>query len=215
MKSLFNIDSPIMQKMSLLGSLMITGFFWLICCLPVVTIGASTTAMYRVIFDLQTDRNGKTLDFFRYFIKEFKKATILWGILLLAAALLYAQSLILTMPSISGVVYVVLQISFYLALIIWLFTFQYSFALTAFFENTIINTLKNALLMSIAHPLRSVSCILLTIFPVVLFFSSVSLFFKLTIVFIMLYPGITFYWKGKQLTFVFKKYIPKETEQNI
>ena len=45
MNKLFGLDSPIMQALSRLADLIILSFLWLVCCLPVVTIGPASAAM--------------------------------------------------------------------------------------------------------------------------------------------------------------------------
>ena len=40
------IDNPFFRFMGKLGDLVILSVLWLLCCLPVVTIGASTTALF-------------------------------------------------------------------------------------------------------------------------------------------------------------------------
>ena len=52
---LFNPDSRIMIFLSRVADLVILNILWLVCCIPVVTIGASTTAMYHVIRHWQKD----------------------------------------------------------------------------------------------------------------------------------------------------------------
>lgn len=48
MSSFFNMDSPVMRFLSRLCDLMILNILCLICCIPIVTIGASITALYSV-----------------------------------------------------------------------------------------------------------------------------------------------------------------------
>ena len=49
---LFNYDSPFWSFMSRLADLIILNLLWIVFCIPVVTIGASTTAMYRVTLNM-------------------------------------------------------------------------------------------------------------------------------------------------------------------
>ena len=48
MSSFFNMDSPVMRFLSRLCDLMILNILCLICCIPIVTIGASITSLYPV-----------------------------------------------------------------------------------------------------------------------------------------------------------------------
>ena len=42
----FNLDSPVMQALGKMADLMWLNILTLICCIPVVTVGASLTAMH-------------------------------------------------------------------------------------------------------------------------------------------------------------------------
>ena len=53
MKKLFTEDNKIFQFLSLLADLMILTLQWLVACLPIVTIGAATTALYSVLFKIR------------------------------------------------------------------------------------------------------------------------------------------------------------------
>ena len=56
---------------------------WLICSLPIVTIGASTTALYYASLKIIRDEEGNlAAKFFRSFRENFRQATVLWLILL-------------------------------------------------------------------------------------------------------------------------------------
>ena len=52
---------------------------WLVCCIPVFTAGAATTAVYYVTLKLVRDEDDSTIkSFFRSFIQNFKQATAIW-----------------------------------------------------------------------------------------------------------------------------------------
>jgi len=89
MKGLFRWDSPIMQKLALVGNLIVLNILWIVCSLPIITMGASTAALYHVIFQIQTkDEEAVLRPFFRGFVQNFKQATLLWLPLLLVMGLL-------------------------------------------------------------------------------------------------------------------------------
>ena len=52
MGKLFNIDSPVMRFLGKVADLMILNLVTLLCCIPVVTIGASLTAMHYVLLKM-------------------------------------------------------------------------------------------------------------------------------------------------------------------
>ena len=44
-EKIFGLDSPFFNLMSKLGDLMLLNLMWIVCSLPIVTVGASTTAL--------------------------------------------------------------------------------------------------------------------------------------------------------------------------
>ena len=62
---------------------------WFVCCLPIVTIGASTAALYYCTLKIADDEHTHMAPmFFRAFKENFRQATVLWLILLAVGILL-------------------------------------------------------------------------------------------------------------------------------
>ena len=57
MNGLFNLDSPIMRFLSKVCDLMILNVMCIICCLPIVTAGASITALYTITMKMVRGKN--------------------------------------------------------------------------------------------------------------------------------------------------------------
>ena len=84
MQTLFSPDSKFMQTMSRIADLLLLNFFFLLTCVPIVTIGAASTAMYTVCFRFGSEREAGTVrSYFRAFRENFKQATVLWLVILL------------------------------------------------------------------------------------------------------------------------------------
>lgn len=80
---MFRIDGKFFGALSKLADLVILNILFLACCLPVVTIGASITALYAVTKKMAEDREGYIFKgFFISFKDNFKQSTIMWLILL-------------------------------------------------------------------------------------------------------------------------------------
>ena len=72
MRSLFNLDNPFMNLLARACDLIVANMLFLLCCLPVVTIGASTAALHKVCQDIVLDRDNVVLrPFFRAFRQNF------------------------------------------------------------------------------------------------------------------------------------------------
>ena len=79
----FSYESPFSQTLLKLAYSCYLNLLWLICSIPVFTVGASTVALYSVTLKIVRDRDGNlTRQFFKAFRENFRQATILWLILL-------------------------------------------------------------------------------------------------------------------------------------
>ena len=79
MKNIFSPDSLLIKALTLLCDLMFLNLLFLICSVPIFTIGASTTALYAVLFKRLRGKDlkiGKT--YFAEFKANFKQATLFW-----------------------------------------------------------------------------------------------------------------------------------------
>lgn len=85
----FRYDNPLMTIMVRIANLMLLSFYWVVCCLPLVTAAPASAALYHSICKVvRTNGNGVTRDFFRTFKNEFKTGVCLTLICTAAAALL-------------------------------------------------------------------------------------------------------------------------------
>lgn len=74
----FRQDSPFNDFMSTLGDLAVVNMIWLVCCLPIVTIGASTSAMFDLVRGLRRQEDAHILRrFFRAFGRRFTTSLVL------------------------------------------------------------------------------------------------------------------------------------------
>ena len=89
MSNWFDPDRPLLAFITKMAYSAYLNILWLICSLPIVTAGASTTALFYVTLKMAEDRDeGLTGMFFRAFRQNFKPATKLWLILLGAGVFL-------------------------------------------------------------------------------------------------------------------------------
>lgn len=88
----FTGESRFNSALSGFLELLLLGFVWLILSLPVITLGASATAMYYTVVKTVVHERGKLLPtFFKAFRSNFKESTLLWLIILGYAALGWAD----------------------------------------------------------------------------------------------------------------------------
>ena len=77
-------NNPLFRAMARLGDLVVFSVLWLLCCLPVVTAGASTLALYAVLRQEVTSRK----EFLKAFKRDWKQAVATWLPMLALLALL-------------------------------------------------------------------------------------------------------------------------------
>lgn len=146
----FNYDSPIMQFLSRVTDIIILNILFIVCSLPVITVGASATALYSVTLKMVKNEESYIFSsFFRAFKNNFKHSTVSWLILLGTGIIVWVDYRILSVSdgSLSRIFSAVLiPVCVFLVLIA-----LYIFPFIARFENTIRNSWKNAFLISIVQ----------------------------------------------------------------
>lgn len=82
-------DSIFGQIFGFLGNMIALNILWLVTSLPIVTIGASTTAMYYTALKLHKDKDVTVWKaFFHSFKQNFMQATAIWAVFAVVEALL-------------------------------------------------------------------------------------------------------------------------------
>ena len=89
---LFNWDSPLILGFERIRDMIVLNLLTILCCLPIVTIGASLTAMHYMCLKMQRNEEGYiSQGFFRSFRENFKQATGIWMGLLLVVVFIIAD----------------------------------------------------------------------------------------------------------------------------
>lgn len=208
MNGLFAPDSRLMRYMARLADLILLNLLFLLTCVPVVTVGASLTALYSVCFRLGTEREGSTArDYFRAFRANFAQATGLWLLELVSvggtlACAVLARSMggwlhYLTVPSVGLCVLAVLL-------------FGYAFPLLSRFENSVGGILRNSLLLSIGYLPRSLAIGALNVFPFFLLAADFYTFLKVSFLWGALWFAAAAYANCRILKKVFAPYLKDE-----
>lgn len=175
MNRFFDMDNPVLRFLSRMADLMILNILALLLCIPVVTAGASLTAMLYVELKWVRKQEGYTVrPFFQQFKANFKQATGEWLLMLLVGLILYMDISMFrnteegTFPFALQVIVVVVGIVLYLMA-------QWIFPLQCHFENTVKQTLQNSALMAIANFPRTLGMGAVWIASVLLLFVSLTI----------------------------------------
>ena len=185
MSGFFSMDGPFYKIGSLIADIMILSFYWLIFSIPLVTIGASTTALYYVMTRRISNREGYLFrDFWTSFKSNFKQTTIIWLIFLVVYYILYINIRNINVVGSMRTVVFPVQICFLIEIIL---CSLYIFPLNARFELSLKDSFKTAFFMANRHLLTSICCLLIagaivyaTIATVILFLVAMGLYVFLT-----------------------------------
>jgi uncharacterized membrane protein YesL len=161
-ETLFSPDSTLMRALTRIADTMILNFLFIVTSLPVVTLGASLTALNFTAMRIATGKcNSVSGDYFRSFRSNFRQATVIGLILLALGAVLAAWYVVVTNLNIEPLVELVLLAVWYgLALTFAMMT-VFVFPYLASFEGTTRQVLRNARLMSWRHLLTTLAVLAL------------------------------------------------------
>ena len=146
----FNLmDNVITRALSKICDMICLNVLWVICSIPIVTTGASTTALYTVMLKMVRNEEGYIFrGFFKAFKENFKQSTIIW---LIVAALGVVWWIDYRVSGLMGQgISDVFRIIFLLLGFLLLSVTIYVFPLTARYENSISATFKNAIILTVA-----------------------------------------------------------------
>lgn len=192
MGKFFNLDAPIIRAIGKVWDMILFSSLWLVCCIPIVTIGAANAALYKMMIHLRQDRTTKVSDFFRAFAGNFKKATALWLLLLAAVAVLLCVYYLVLLVE-NELLRLGLLAAFCLLLFLALAVSIYAFPLTAYFENTVLGTLRNAIGMGLGYLKKTIPACALVMLPLVVYLVSWEIFLRTMYLWVMLAPGAIAY----------------------
>ncbi|MDD3796002.1 MAG: DUF624 domain-containing protein [Lachnospiraceae bacterium] len=212
MKNLFSMDGGLFRFLSGLADMMILNIIFLICCIPVVTIGAAVTSLSYVMLKMRDNEEGYIVrSFFKAFKMNFKQSTLIWLMLLFFAVVLGLDFYLLS--NMTGMLAQVMRVLVYMGGIIWLMIFLYVFPLQSRFYNSIRNTLKNAVLLSLANFPKTLSMIVLVVAAVVVtMWNGTTFWYGLLFWFMFGFATIAFL-NSFLLHGILKKMMPKEEDE--
>ena len=212
MKSIFNWDSPLIQKLALLTNLVALNILWLLCCIPVFTAGAATTALYYTVLKYLAGESDEVFHpFFRSFGGNFKQATLLWLPLLMLLVLLVFDGLFLIINGGNAV----LWIAFIASTWVFLVLHTYLFPLLARFEMKSKALFSTAISLFVLHLPASLLMAAMNLLPVVLMLFAPADFLRWSILWIGLWFSLVAYLNGKLLLKIWSKHIPNQDVEAV
>lgn len=166
---LFDTENAFGRTMTKIGIIVVANLMFLLCCIPVITVGASLTALYRVM--MRELRSAKDInpfyEFWYGFRTDFKQATLCWIAALLLVFLGWLD--IYWCRQIGG-------LFSYLEIVIWSIgctgavVLMYLFPTIAAFQDTIPNLIRNDMFFIMKKPLVTAGVAVCNVVPLAVTF---------------------------------------------
>ena len=186
MHNLFHYENPFIQFLVRVGDLMILNALFILCSLPVVTLGASLTALHRVTQNMLFEQEEPLLKaFFRAFRQNFKQSTLAWLVELVVIVSLVCDVL-LVMAYFDGGLAKAMYILVAVLAILVAGVFSYLMPLIARYENGMRQQVYNAVVLAIIKLPKTVLLMLLNLLPVILLLISVPVFVQTLIFWVII-----------------------------
>lgn len=203
MGGLFGLDNPIMRFLNKATDCIILNIIWFLCCIPIVTIGASTTAFYYAVTKvIRNDRGYAMREFFHSFKENFKQSTVAWLVMMAVGIVTYVDiyyTFVLVKADVLPKLFFFFLIGIFVIIFMWMI---YWLPYIARFEDTLKRMWKLSFIMSVQNFLWSILNFIVFALMAVL-----VLMIPLLIVFV---PVICTVILGIGLERVFRKYMSEK-----
>ena len=162
---MFSLDGKFFRGLMKIGDFLILGVLGVFFALPVVTLGASVTAMFYTGMKLTKDEESYVFkDFWRSFKMNLRKGFVIELIIAAAAFILISNINVCLQwgDAEGGLVPVLFVYATFGLLLIVAGVALYAFPLLAKFSDTVFNTIKNGLLLCTKHFAQTFVMLLIT-----------------------------------------------------
>ncbi|MBL0884965.1 YesL family protein [Myceligenerans indicum] len=208
-------DSALLRFLTKVADLMILNLVFVATSVPVLTLGASLTALNFTAMRLVTGEcESVTGDYLRSFRANFRQATLLGLAVAFLGVVLAAWYVAVDILDISAVARFLLQAICYLVAFRVVLATLYAFPYLARFENSVPEVLNNSRLMSLRHLFASLTVLTVTALPVVItvFYPAMTAY---GLLWFLIGFAATAFVNAYAFTSIFDKYIPPSTTVSV
>lgn len=204
MGNLFNPENGFFNVMGKVFDIMFVSLLWMFCCLPIITIGPATTALYySVVKSIRRERGYVSKEFFHSFKVNFKQGAIV-GITYTALAVIMSFNFYIVRQMDTKVSTILFGVYVAMSLLIYI-TAIYTFPNLSRFTLTIKYLYKNSIIMSIRHLPSTI------VMGIIVAISAFGIWMvPITVVFI---PGLACLLISFLMERILKKYTPEDAGQ--
>lgn len=197
--------SRIGSAVSRLIDMILAGLYWLICSLPVITLGAASTALYySVVKCVRHERGRLTGVFFSAFRRELRQSTLTWLIYIAYTVLVALDAYAIGAAGLGGGVLGILRWVFFLPALLSL---PWMFAYISRFSNSVGGSFKFVGWLTLRHIGRSAAL------AAVLIAAGVIVY--LTPLLLPLLPGAVCMLMSLVIEPVFREYTAEQDSESV
>ncbi|MFB7249882.1 YesL family protein [Microbacterium sp. NPDC056234] len=168
MPGIFAADSALMRTLTRIADVMILNFLFIVTSLPLVTIGASLTALNATAMRIVAGTDHSvTRDYFTAFRRDFRQATAIALILLAVGGAFAAWYFVVTQLVSDAVLQFLLLGGWFVLLFIAATSVLFVFPYLATFDDSTRDVLRNARLIGLRHPLAALAVLAITVLVIV------------------------------------------------
>lgn len=209
MNRLFNLDNPFMQFLFRVSDLIILNLIFMFSCIPIVTIGASISALHSVCLKIVRGQESYMWQgFWKAFRQNFKQGTVLWIISIVIFFVIHMDFTILNAGDHPLFGYVKVALGSVTAVLFSMFI--YVFPIISHFKCTIRQAIKNSLFMTIGH--LPFSILLVVMYGLIFFLATLNVKMLALVIAVATICGFSVVTLTACIIFdrIFKKYEPEQ-----
>lgn len=201
-----NVDKRnfLLKAWEIFGDIFMLNVMFVLCSIPIVTIGASLCALYAVSIKMVNREEGSiTKSFLREFKRNFKQGTAAWFIVVLACVAIWGE--IFYMANFTGMLTRVYTVVVVLEIVALALVLPFLFPLIARYENTLWNTFRNAFLLSVSNFGKWIKIFIAWFAPIALSVAEPKVFFNTWYLWLVIAFGLIAYGTSHSLLAVFER----------
>lgn len=209
MNRLFNLENPFMQFLFRVSDLIILNLIFMLSCIPIVTIGASISALHSVCLKIVRGQESYMWQgFWKAFRQNFKQGTVLWIISIVIFFVIHMDFTILNAGDHPLFGYVKVALGSVTAVLFSMFI--YVFPIISHFKCTIRQAIKNSLFMTIGH--LPFSILLVVMYGLIFFLATLNVKMLALVIAVATICGFSVVTLTACIIFdrIFKKYEPEQ-----
>ena len=207
--NLLNEDNIVHIFLNKIGDIVIANLLFILCSIPLVTIGPSLTALYHCMLRTVKDNNNGTIKtFFRAFKENFVQSLIVW-LLIAAAGFVLITNMLFLIGNNGAASQILLYGSCAILALLIIFTL-YIFPVIAAFAKTLRALSRNAFLLAFIHFPTTLAMAVISLLPMYMTYQDIELMPLYACCWFFFGFGLTAFINSCLLYRFFRKLLPEE-----